>query len=144
MDLAFSQILNNTLVSRSSNKMLSEMTEQAGNKISVRNLQRYRKGEVVPSFEFAKVICEALKLNMSDEEIFRSLELDKERQRIIKSSDAILKLNMSINMDGTGYTADEVKMHFGRIALERYPDNKDAKELLVKDMIVNLIREGNV
>lgn len=144
MDLAFSQILNNNLVSRSSNKMLSAITEKNGCKISVRNLQRYRKGEVVPSFEFAKVICKGLGLDLSDDEIQHSLDLDRDRQQHLKTADSNLKINISINLDGTSYSAEEIKRKFERIASTKYPGQKNSLEMLIKELIVDTMRKENL
>ncbi len=78
----FSALLN-SLISEyyHANRDLSDKTEQLGQKISVRNIQRYRSSKSVPQFATAKLLIEAAGGVVPVEELKNSLELERQMQK---------------------------------------------------------------
>ena len=136
---AFSQIMNDYLSkNRKANKILSEKTKNMGMEVSVRNIQRYRKSEVLPSFEFARVLMDALGVEITDQELRDCIELEKHKQTSLKYG-GVFSDTLSIKIRDQGYETHRMLEYAREKAKRIFPLDEDpvgtyVMELIKKDL----------
>lgn len=128
------------------NRDISEKTEKLGQRVSVRNIQRYRSSQSIPQYGTARLIVEAAGGTIDSEELKRSLELERDLQNEILEKDEVLivkvsnkMLNEKLEKDDYGIL-DIVKQRAETI----YPNDKRALEQYVCDLIAKDIYEDIV
>jgi len=143
-EMPFSALLN-SLVSKyyHANRNLSDKTEKLGQRISVRNIQRYRASKSIPQFATAKLLIEAAGGNIDPADLKKSLELEKAMQKeeeepidMIQVRITNEKINQKLNQDNFGIR-DVVKDRAAAI----YPDSKNPMEDYICDLIAKDIYE---
>jgi len=143
-EMPFSALLN-SLVSKyyHANRNLSDKTEKLGQRISVRNIQRYRASKSIPQFATAKLLIEAAGGNIDPADLKKSLELEKAMQKeeeepidMIQVRITNEKINQKLNQDNFGIL-DVVKDRAAAI----YPDSKNPMEDYICDLIAKDIYE---
>ena len=128
------------------NRDISDKTEKLGQRVSVRNIQRYRSSQSIPQYGTARLIVEAAGGTIDSEELKRSLELERYLQNEILEKDEVLivkvsnkMLNEKLEKDDYGIL-DIVKQRAETI----YPNDKRALEQYVCDLIAKDIYEDIV
>lgn len=128
------------------NRDISDKTEKLGQRVSVRNIQRYRSSQSIPQYGTARLIVEAAGGTIDSEELKRSLELERDLQNEILEKDEVLivkvsnkMLNEKLEKDDYGIL-DIVKQRAETI----YPNDKKALEQYVCDLIAKDIYEDIV
>ena len=128
------------------NRDISDKTEKLGQRVSVRNIQRYRSSQSIPQYGTARLIVEAAGGTIDSEELKRSLELERDLQNEILEKDEVLivkvsnkMLNEKLEKDDYGIL-DIVKQRAETI----YPNDKRALEQYVCDLIAKDIYEDIV
>ena len=128
------------------NRDISDKTEKLGQRVSVRNIQRYRSSQSIPQYGTARLIVEAAGGTIDSEELKRSLELERDLQNEILEKDEVLivkvsnkMLNEKLEKDDYGIL-DIVKQRAETI----YPNDKRALEQYVFDLIAKDIYEDIV
>ncbi|MBR3250415.1 MAG: hypothetical protein IKF80_01775 [Erysipelotrichaceae bacterium] len=128
------------------NRDISDKTEKLGQRVSVRNIQRYRSSQSIPQYGTARLIVEAAGGTIDSEELKRSLELERNLQNEILEKDEVLivkvsnkMLNEKLEKDDYGIL-DIVKQRAETI----YPNDKRALEQYVCDLIAKDIYEDIV
>lgn len=103
MEIAtFSSLLNDLAPGRHGNKEVISRVRESGNNISERTLRRYRSGEMVPTFENAKIILQAFDFNCSDEFILKCLNLSKDNKPIYDNMNKIkISITSQITINGS-------------------------------------------
>ncbi len=146
-DKPFSVLLN-SLISEyyHANRDLSDKTEQHGQRISVRNIQRYRSSKSVPQFATAKLLIEAAGGDVPADELKRSLELEKQMQKeeeeisenvTVRISN--LTMNKKLQQDNFGIL-DVIKERAEML----YPESSNPMEEYICDLIAKDIYEDIV
>ena len=128
------------------NRDISDKTEKLGQRVSVRNIQRYRSSQSIPQYGTARLIVEAAGGTIDSEELKRSLELERNLQNEILEKDEVLivkvsnkMLNEKLEKDDYGIL-DIVKQRAETI----YPNDKRVLEQYVCDLIAKDIYEDIV
>ena len=128
------------------NRDISDKTEKLGQRVSVRNIQRYRSSQSIPQYGTARLIVEAAGGTIDSEELKRSLELERDLQNEILEKGEVLivkvsnkMLNEKLEKDDYGIL-DIVKQRAETI----YPNDKKALEQYVCDLIAKDIYEDIV
>ena len=128
------------------NRDISDKTEKLGQRVSVRNIQRYRSSQSIPQYGTARLIVEAAGGTIDSEELKRSLELERDLQNEILEKGEVLivkvsnkMLNEKLEKDDYGIL-DIVKQRAETI----YPNDKRALEQYVCDLIAKDIYEDIV
>lgn len=128
------------------NRDISDKTEKLGQRVSVRNIQRYRSSQSIPQYGTARLIVEAAGGTIDSDELKRSLELERDLQNEILEKDEVLivkvsnkMLNEKLEKDDYGIL-DIVKQRAETI----YPNDKRALEQYVCDLIAKDIYEDIV
>ena len=80
------------------NRDISDKTEKLGQRVSVRNIQRYRSSQSIPQYGTARLIVEAAGGTIDSEELKRSLELERDLQNEILEKDEVLIVKVSNKM----------------------------------------------
>lgn len=82
MDISYSALLTVALGNdRHAIKDLSAMTEAHGHPISVRNIQRYKAGTMIPSLDNAVWLLKLLNFDISQEDVMESLRIGKDQKK---------------------------------------------------------------
>ncbi len=128
------------------NRDISEKTEKLGQRVSVRNIQRYRSSQSIPQFGTARLIVEAAGGTIDNKELKRSLELERGLQNEILEKEEVLTLKVSSRMMNQKLEKDD----YGILDVVReraetlYPESKKALDEYVCDLIVKDIYENIV
>ena len=148
-DTPFSAVLNNLLDDYSgNNRIIEEKTIKMGKKIGMRNLQRYRNGDSVPSLDDALFIIKACGEDCDIEELKASLALSKEIKQATLAENTKPQLVKKICINGTEFQTmipvDEAEIV--DIINERveslYPGDKRGFSKYIKDLISKDINEN--
>ena len=129
---------------------LKEALESSQESVTVRSLQRYLRGDSVPSFEVAKNIIKTGKIKYSDDEIREILRLSravgKERKQEQKLIKARFDKHIIIDADNfrigdmngeyvLDYLEDRINELYGKKTSSRY-------SLYIKDLILADLKKG--
>lgn len=129
---------------------LQEAIMQHGEKISVRSLQRYMKGDNVPSFDVAKLILSIGKIKLKDEDLKEILKQSKELCKSRKEEQKVykVKLDKHIVIDSAALAIGDMSGEYvldymdNRIN-ELYGENNNTKfSLYIRDLIIEDIKKG--
>ena len=129
---------------------LQEAISQKDEKISVRSLQRYIKGDNVPSFEVAKLILSVSNVNYSDEELKEILKQSKELCKSRKAEQRVfkVKLDKHIVIDANALSIGDMSGEYvldymdNRINELYGEDNNTKFSLYIRDLIIEDIKKG--
>ena len=128
------------------NRDISDKTEKMGQRISVRNIQRYRSSQSIPQFGTAKLLVEAAGGTIDSDDLKRSLELERALQNEILEKDEVITfkisnkmLNEKLEKDDYGIL-DIVKQRANLL----YPNDKKSLDQYVCDLIAKDIYEDLV
>lgn len=136
------------------NSLISEKTSEIGNKVSVRNIQRYRARTVVPSLENAITLMKALDQNFTTDEVLESIALEKaEQDKYDKDTENSFDRNLTIRLStirqevGASSITEFSKIVETRVA-ELYGKGQSAfneyvRNLIFKDIKENILRKDN-
>lgn len=114
--------------------------------LSVRNIQRYKTGEVVPSFELAKEIISCFKEEVKDKDLKKCLTYSRIERDGIKYHKKRASLVRSISIDYNEFhikqNSDAITMLIQERVNEKYPDSKKAFSYYIRDLISDDINKN--
>ena len=143
-DLPFSAILNSLVGDYyHANRDISEKAEKLGQKISVRNIQRYRASKSVPQFATAKLLIEAAGGNIETEELKRSLLLERLLQKEEFEETEMVNIRITNSMMNEKLNKNDYVILdvIKERAILIYPDCKNPLDEYVCDLIAKDIYE---
>jgi len=94
----FCYIMNENMLDVKSNRHLVEALQDKGINCSIRTIQRYKLGTVVPSYEMAMAILKCLKISIKSDDLIKILNQSKEHRDELNSS-AYKKESFSVDLD---------------------------------------------
>lgn len=139
MDIPYSAILKIALGNdRHAIKDLSLKTESQGHPVSMRNIQRYKAGTMIPSLDTAIWLLQLLNFEISQDEVMESLKIGKD-QKVPLTRKAPSQLNVSIplkNFASELYDEQTIDLLIQQRSLEVTGDSKN-----IAKYIENLIKK---
>lgn len=129
---------------------LKEALENKGEIISTRSLQRYLRGDSVPSFEIAKSIIKVGKTKYSDSEIREVLKQSREAYKDRKNEQKLIKAKFDkhIIIDAEQFRIGDMSGDYVLDYLEErindlYGNNTSSRySLYIRDLMIEDIKKG--
>ena len=117
------------------------------NRITMKNIQRYRNGESVPDFSIAKSILQYLGIKIPDKQLEEIIKNSKAHSKKKRDKDKDIKIKKYIEIPGSSFDLGEdinpqyvIEFIYNRID-SIYGDDKSAFSNYIRDLITKDIKD---